>query len=240
MFNANGIADFKNISDDDKEEVAKLLSLADARYADDAAIGLAFESMPTIGLARHIIDFAIILKCEKSDYINDVVALAIALSREGAYHRKQAIQAFERYFEKEPEEADAKECDDGNGVTITLFSDWYLHSELSRLYEQEYDFNKAIEQLKLCIKYSRGNNPADFTRIGDILIKSDIREAERYYDELVKSEYYELHKYAIDYVQNELKEKIASGYVYRPRKNRKAPTLSEAQTLAISAAKCLI
>lgn len=241
MFNVNGIADFKNVSEEDKEYIEEKLSLVNKRYGNDVAIGLAYESIASIGLARHIFDFAIILKTGSSDYINDVAAKAIALSREGVYYRRQAIQAFERFFEIETENfVEDKTVNVENSIAVTLFSDWFLHSELSMLYEREYEFDKAIDQLRLCIKYSEGRNPADFTRIGDILIKSDMQEAEKYYNKLFESKYYKMHEYAFDCAYGRLKEKIASGYIYRPRKNKKAPILSDAQLIATSAAKCLM
>lgn len=191
----------------------------------DSAIGLAYETVPAIGIAGHILNQLIYIKFKDSDRPRDIIAVAVALAREGAYYRKTAIEYFERYFDNECE---------------TMFDDWTLHSTLAILYENEYEFDKAISQLKLCIVSSNGENPADFTRIGDILIKIDVNKAKEYYDSLIKSAHYEKHKYTLDFAYENLKEKIAKGYVYKPRKSKKPLELSEQQRLVAEAAEYYI
>lgn len=206
--------------------IEETLQCVNENYEEaDSAIGLAYETVLATGIAGHILNQLIYIKFKDSDSPRDIIAVAVALAREGAYYRKSAIEYFERYFDNECE---------------IMFDDWTLHSTLAILYENEYEFDKAISQLKLCIKYSNSENPADFTRIGDILIKVDVNKAKEYYDNLIKSTHYEKHKYTFDFACESLKEKIAKGYVYKPRKSKKTLELSEQQQLVAEIAEYYI
>ena len=251
MFNYNGVYKFNSaidelIDEDTRDFIVRKLKYVDSNYSEeDACIGLMYETMPTAGISGRLLNFMVIVKCLRSENPKDMLAVAIAMSREGAYYRPQAIEYFEKYFKSNcklpfmPGNCYRGENDD-EYQSRSLFSDWFLHSELSRLYEQEYKFDKAVEQLEECIKYAKGGNPADFTRIGDILIKIGTQNAKQYYDKLFKSKYYEIHQRTFDHAYEKLEEKIASGYAYKPRKNKKPPQLSDHQLLALGAAPCLI
>lgn len=182
------------------------------------ALKIINDNFATIGQQRHKISQSIINDFLNSDNPLDKLACGFAYIIEGAKYRKQAIECFEFYF--------------NNLVPIPkefrCISDWSLHSSLSKLYEKEYMFDQAIEQLKLCQKCNYGNlcnidyiNSADYTRIADIIVKRDgVDEAIKYISDLKKEKIYLKIKYAVDYEYQKLIEKKKKGYVYRPRKKR--------------------
>lgn len=226
---------------------AKLNYVKENYSIEHQAIGLAFETEAAIHAERHVISQIIIIKYKDSDNPTDILAVAIAYTREGAKYRKIAINYFERFFKNSQElpvmpfgavHPGFGETDDYQRRVI--YSDWYLHSTLSELYEKEYEYEKAIAELKLCIECSHGENSADYTRIGDNLIKISTDKAKAYYDGLLQSEVYKKHKTAIDYAYRDLKEKIEHGYVYKPRKTKTDPELSEEERFYIEAAKQFI
>lgn len=222
------------VGDEEFEYIFDKLHFVEENYTNsNLAFGLACETDPTIGLARHILSQLIFLKYKESDNCLEILAVAIALSREGAYYRRSAIKYFEKFFSLEIDDKDAE-------LISTRYSDWYLHSILADLYEKEYEFQKAVNQLEKCIQASGGQNPADYTRIGDILIKCDIQQAKEYYDELLNSECYNLHKYTFDYAYSELCKKINAGYVYKKRSSKNRNTLSDEQILYAKVAEYLI
>ncbi len=180
------------------------------------ALEIMHQNIATIGEKRHTISRYVISNFSNSvDPLNQL-GCGLAYINEGAAYRKQAISCLEFYFAnplplpKQP-----------NG--FPYFTQWYLHSELSTLYEKEYMFDKAIEQLELCQKYPdfTGINSADYTRIADIIVKRDgVDEAIKYIKDLKKKSVYRKIKSDVDYTYHELLEKKAKGYVYRPRKKQ--------------------
>lgn len=176
------------------------------------ALKIINDNFGTIGQQRHKISQSIINDFLNSDNPLDKLACGFAYITEGAKYRKQAIECFEFYF--------------NNPVPIPkefrCISDWSLHSSLSKLYEKEYMFDQAIEQLKLCQKCKCNLNdidinyinPADYTRIADIILKRDgIDEAIKYILNLKKEKIYFKIKYAIDYAYQELIKKGKRLYI---------------------------
>lgn len=242
MYNEKGASKlpphiYEYIGEEGITYIEEKLRLVNENYAEaDSAIGLAFETESTISVSRHILSQLIFIKFKDSDCPRDILSVALALSREGAYYRRSAIFYFEKYFANP---SDLK-LERSHYQPIEAFKEWQLHSTLATLYENEYEFEKAIAQLELCIKCSHGENSPDFTRIGDILVKIDINKAEEYYCRLMKSPYYDKHKYDFDYSYELLKEKLDKGYVYKPRRSKKAIEISEQQLLAQKAAEYYI
>ena len=126
----------------------------------------------------------------------------------GAKYRLKAIEYYEKFL--------------GNPLFPKIvghnpFSMWSIHSSLATLYEKEYNFEVAISYLKQCISDNNGSNPADFTRIGDILVKIDVHKGVEFFRYLIDSPFYEQHKYTFDCALKNVLEKEQRGYVYRPR-----------------------
>ncbi|MBP1546332.1 MAG: hypothetical protein J6A37_07010 [Oscillospiraceae bacterium] len=178
----------------------------------EKAIKIMFDNIATVGEDRHVISRRVINNYSDSEDPLNKLACALAYINEGASYRKQAIACMEFYFSHPVELPKQKNNN-------PYFSMWYLHSELSKLYEKEYLFDKAIAQLELCIECCDEINCADFTRIADILVKKDsVSDALQYLEGIKNMEVYKSIKYAIDCKYNELLDKKAKGYVYNPRK----------------------
>lgn len=159
---------------------------------------------------------------ESSDSL-DRLAVAIAHKYLGAAHRKQAIKYYEMYLEKPVRIPDKTELQ-------WNAANWMIHSDLAKLYESEYEYDKSIKMLEECISLSKkevelsgyGFNPADYTRIGTLIMKRDgTAAAIAYYEDLKNSEVYNKDRAWFDNAYNDVIEKHNRGYVYRPRKTKK-------------------
>lgn len=170
------------------------------------ALKIMKDTYSTIGSKRHEYSLEIINNYGKSKNPLDILAVAIAYEREGAKFRKNSIAYYEKYLSFK--------------ITNPFFDDWLIYSSLANLYEKEYEFNKALFCLNKLINLDNGNNPGDYTRIGDIYVKQDIDKALLYYENLMKTSCYEKHKIAIDYAYNDVKIKKSKGYVYKPRNKK--------------------
>lgn len=134
------------------------------------------------------------------------MGVAFAYSWKGASQRLNAIQYFEKFLETNFQ------------IKANFNIEWTLFSTLANLYEKEYMFEKAIVCLKKLIKIDNASNPADFTRIGDILVKIDINKAEEYYLKIMNNDKLKQHKRAFAYAFEDVIQKKAKNYVYKPRK----------------------
>lgn len=202
------------------------LKCVDYKYSKEyQAIGLAFETEATTSMERRIINQIIIQKYGESDKSLDILAVAIAYSRQAAFYRKLAIKYFEKYWSVP--------------ANNPLYSEWHLHLVTANLYENEYMFDQALNETKLCIKCTKGTNLSDYISYGDILIKIDVKRAKIYYDTLMKSSVYNECKYAVDIAYKKLLEKIENNYVYKPRKT-KSLSISLEEKTAIEVAKQFI
>lgn len=164
----------------------------------------------------------IISKYSDSSDPLDHLAVAIAHKHLGASHRKQAIEYYEMYLEK-PVRIPNKTDMQWNAAN------WMIHSDLAKLYESEYEYDKSIKMLEECISLNKkevqlsgyGFNPADYTRIGTLIMKRDgTAAAIAYYEDLKKSEVYNKDRAWFDNAYNDVIEKHNRGYVYRPRKSK--------------------
>lgn len=165
----------------------------------------------------------IISKFSDSSDPLDRLAVAIAHKHLGATHRKQAIEYYEMYLEK-PVRIPNKTELQWNAAN------WMIHSDLAKLYESEYEYDKSIKMLEECISLNKkevqlsgfGFNSADYTRIGTLIIKRDgTAAAIAYYEDLKKSGVYNKDRACFDDAYNDVIEKHNRGYVYRPRKAKK-------------------
>lgn len=183
---------------------------------DLKALKTMYDSIGTIGESRHIISRSVISQCADSSNPLDILATAIAYSREGANFRKQAIIYYEKFLRLSNNTPNTE----NRNINVPLFGRWSIYSDLGKLYEREYEFQKAIECYKKLIIESKGTNPADYTRIGDVYAKIDISMCIEYYRKLQSQESYLLHKHAFDMKLSEALERQRMGYVYRPRKRK--------------------
>lgn len=173
------------------------------------AIDVIIENFGTIGSERKEIMLSVIQKYSHSDAPLDVLGVAYALYYSGAKYRASAIEYFEKFL--------ASPVD---LCKLSCVSNWQVYSYLSILYEREHQYEKAILYLKKCIEADNGTNFADYTRIGDILVKIDIYQAEQYYKQLLNNSALIDYKPQFEYAFNEVIQKKKIGYVYRPRKKK--------------------
>lgn len=181
-------------------------------------IGLrrAADNSAVIGEARHKNNRAIIAEYENSNNPLDILAVAFSYEREGAEFRKQAISYFEKFLAN-PAPIPLHSHLFSNGKPAPYFSYWCIYSTLAVLYEKEYDFENALKYLRFLPKESNYNNPADYTRVGDVLVKVDVHQAVEYYESLKKDTIYKTHKRVLDIAYQDVLEKQKCGYKYRPK-----------------------
>lgn len=180
----------------------------------DNALHMISDNFGIIGPERHEIARIIIENYQYSQEPFDILGVAYAYLWQGAKFRKVTINFFEEYLSFHIE----------NKITYPCISEWSIYSNLATLYEKEYEYEKAIECLKQCIKIDQNSNAADYTRIGDILIKIDINKAEDYYLELLNNNRLKDYKRQFAYALDDVLEKKKQGYVYKPRgKIKKIP-----------------
>lgn len=164
----------------------------------------------SVGSGRHQIADEVISIYSSSEEAFDILGVAYAYMWSGAKFRKEAILYFEKYLSHS-----YKVNIPYQGITL-----WGIYSNLASLYEKEHKFEQAILCLKKCISINNGNNPADYTRIGDILVKLDTNKAEEFYIQILNDPKLQKHKRVFAYSLDEVREKKARGYIYKKRKDR--------------------
>lgn len=184
---------------------------------EPSAIQLAYNNNSVIGTDRHTNNRYIIDKFKSSNKPLDILAVAISYEREGASYRLQAIEYFERFLSNPVSIPIVPHAYTAYGQPKPMFSYWMIYSTLGSLYERENNFEQALKYYKLLPKESNYDNPADLTRIGDILTKVDINQAVDYYEDLKKQPVYKKYKKVIDNAYSFTLEKQERGYKYKPR-----------------------
>lgn len=169
-----------------------------------SALEQTFDKFSYFGEEKHIFNEKIINKYKNSTNSDDILAVAIAYLGEGAQYRKEAITCFE-HFLKFPSKQ-------------SFFSAWYIYSSLATLYEKEYMFREALTCLQILTKLDNKTNCADYTRMGDVLVKIDVDEAIQFYEDLKKDAVYNKFKRVFDNAYEEILLKKEKGYKYKPRK----------------------
>jgi len=172
------------------------------------SLQIVIDNGAIIGPERRILSESLIDVYKETKNPWDNLSVAWAYNNLGAKYRLKAIEYYEKFL--------------GNPLFPKIvghnpFSMWSIHSSLATLYEKEYNFEVAISYLKQCISDNNGSNPADFTRIGDILVKIDVHKGVEFFRYLIDSPFYEQHKYTFDCALKNVLEKEQRGYVYRPR-----------------------
>ena len=158
------------------------------------------------GEEKHKFNNKIINKYKNSPNSDDKLAVAIAYLGEGSEYRKESIKYFEDFLAFPSNQS--------------YFSTWYIYSSLATLYEKEYLFNEAISCLQTLIKLDNGSNCADYTRIGDILLKIDVNKAIEFYEDLKKEAVYNKYKQTFDTAYKEVLLKKQKGYKFKPRNKK--------------------
>lgn len=181
------------------------------------ALKLAYDNTPTIGKERHINNQRIIKEYHNSNNPLDILAVGISYEREGTLYRQKAISCLETFL-RNPVPIP---FDNISYPPRPLFSYWFIYSTLATLHEKEHSLEKALYYLRLLPKESNYNNPADYTRFGDVLIKIDVNKAVSYYENIKKQPIYNKFKRSIDIAYSKAKELQAKGYQYKPRKRKR-------------------
>lgn len=189
----------------------------------ECAICMSASAEAVIGPARRILN-NVILECYKdSQQPLDILAIALTYARMYVAERPLAIQYFEKYLQnpmRPPKIFHIAYEDYSFSKGRDTYSLWHIFSTFADIYEKEYMFEKAIDCLKKCIKADNGTNPSDYTRIGNNLIKIDINQAEQYYIRLLNDENLIKHKRNFAIALEDVLNKKAKGYVYKPRKKK--------------------
>ena len=183
-----------------------------------SAIQPAYNNNSIIGEARHTNNQNIINNYKNSEMPLDILAIAISYEREGAKYRKEAINFYEKFLLNPVEIPILPNRYTENKKPVRMFSYWDIYSSLATLYEKEYNFDDAIKYLKKLPKESNYKNPADYTRVGDVLAKIDINKSVKYYEKLMTTATYKKFKRPIDIKYRDALEKQSKGYVYKPKK----------------------
>lgn len=118
------------------------------------AMGLVNESESIVYKARYILFEIVIQRFSESDSPLDQFAVAYAYVTKGSYYRQKAIEYFEKCMPK------LSPLDISCYGSFPLFS---VYVKLSKLYEQEHIWDKAIHYLTLA-NSSGGLNPAYFEK----------------------------------------------------------------------------
>lgn len=170
------------------------------------ALTQVFNAYSFFGEEKHRFNQSIINKYRFSNNSDDLLAVAISYLGEGAQFRKQSIQYFEKYLLYPSSQK--------------YFSAWFIYSSLATLYEKEYMFQEALTSLQILAKLDNNSNCADYTRMGDVLVKIDINKAVQFYEDLKKEDFYNKYKETFDKAYKEVLLKKEKGYKYRPRKSK--------------------
>lgn len=171
-----------------------------------SALEQTFDKFSYFGEEKHKFNNKIINKYKNSSNSDDKLAVAIAYLGEGSEYRKESIKYFEDFLAFPSNQS--------------YFSTWYIYSSLATLYEKEYLFNEAISCLQTLIKLDNGSNCADYTRIGDILLKIDVNKAIEFYEDLKKEAVYNKYKQTFDTAYKEVLLKKQKGYKFKPRNKK--------------------
>ena len=195
-----------------------------------SAIQLAYNNNSVIGTDRHTNNRYIIDKFKSSNKPLDILAVAISYEREGASYRLQAIEYFERFLSNPVSIPIVPHAYTVYGQPKPMFSYWMIYSTLGSLYERENNFEQALKYYKLLPKESNYDNPADLTRIGDILLKIDVDKAVAYYKDLKTQPIYKKFAKCFDRAYADVLDKQAKGYKYKPRIRRDNHEQSKSST----------
>lgn len=184
---------------------------APKKYSEKA-IKIMYDNFAATGEYRHIISQDVIRCFINSDNPLDKLACGLAYINEGTQFRKNAIECFEYYFSN-PVDLPV------NKNNYPYFQEWYLHIELSKLYEKEHIFDKALSEIEKFMAFKNGAENRCHARIADILSKyRDVETALNYLDDIKTKPFYNEIAHLVDDKYKELLERKKRGYVFRPRK----------------------
>lgn len=147
----DGRYDFRRFSRTESSTIRKVINTAKEKYPIDfLSVGIANESSGILYKERSVLFEMIIVLYEHSDRPIDRFAVSLAYETKGARFRKESIT----YFEKACEEITPDFMSQ-----FLSFSPLSVYSKLSKLYEAEHIYAKAIELASLAQKYGDVDNP---------------------------------------------------------------------------------
>lgn len=171
------------------------------KQAQESAIHLTFDNQAVIGEQRHKNNQYIIDKYADSEEPLDILAVAVALDREGAAYRTKAIEYYERFL-RNPVEIPIIPHMGSKDKPVRCVSWWQLYSSLATLYEKEHNYEMAVKYLKKLPQESQYSNRSDFTRCGNALMMIDTQLCVDYYKDLMNDP--KLEKYKKEFKQRYL------------------------------------
>lgn len=220
-----------NLDEQENQFINLFMKNSLEQYQDhNRAISMSSSTEALIGNARRILNDIIVEIYKNSEAPLDILAVALTYARTYASNRPLAIQYFERWLER-PEKPPKIKCYAhnyfGSHASRDSYSFWAIYATFATIYEKEYEFEKAIQCLYNCIDFNNKSNPADYTRIGDILIKIDINKAEDYYIKLLNDNTLKKFERSFAIALENVIEKKNRGYIYRPRRKKTMQKLSK-------------
>lgn len=147
--------DMTRFSKHEEWVINSVLSAAERKYKGNyAAIGLANECYPIMYKPRYVLFEVLIQRYSKSNIPLDKIAVAFANWSKGARYFGEAAKLFE----------DAKNNVDWKKVhEFSSFGSFF--SSFSEMYEKMHEYNKAIECMRLSLKYENLNREYSKKRI---------------------------------------------------------------------------
>lgn len=161
----DGKYDMKRFSKHESDTIRYIMKIVNDKYPIEyQSIGLANESYIIKYKPRYILHEMIILLYEDSESVIDKFSVSLAYASKGAFFRKKAIKYFE---ESEPY------------ITSEFMNDFisymplHVYTMFSKLYEQEHEYQKAIDCTKMAKIYGDPCNPNFDYRIQELREKSE-------------------------------------------------------------------
>lgn len=160
IITADGRYDLKHFSAHEVSIIQTVLSTVNKKYPSKLkSIGLANESYVITYKPRYVLFEIIVIKYQNSDSPLDQFSVAYAYAMKGAQFRKRALN----FFEKSIKNIHFSTLDKFASVNSA-----FVYMKFSELYEQEWEFDKAVFWLKQAIKREGLNNQYLRDRINKI------------------------------------------------------------------------
>ncbi len=148
---SNGKYDLKNFSNHEADTIKHVLNVVKTKYpVEYRSMGIVNESWIIKYKPRYVLFEIAILMYKSSTNPIDLFAVSIAYESKGAFFRKEAIDYFER---SEPYISPDFMRDFLSCIPLRVYT------MFSKLYEQEHNYQRAIELMKIAKTFGDSSNP---------------------------------------------------------------------------------
>lgn len=224
IVNEKGIYDFTRFSKNELNTIASVIKNAESgKYPPRLiGLGLANEAYPIIYKPRYIVHEIIIQKYKYSKNPYDMLAVAAAYSSKGAMFRENAIKYYELYLSK----ANVIQKERAKKYFFRANEPFFSH-HLAELYEQTYQFDKALKYAIFAESKNTSGAPAYPQLISQIYLKTDVAKCIEYLSAILESDKYKsFHKQIEKELERAIKvseeESPYKPRPYKPSKNKMA------------------